>query len=132
MSGIIVQDASETSGRLAADARLRGTNFGRLFGGGEGRNSLVGRTAMGRARFVRRISLSSGPGRVGAVLARREHNLCLGTNTEASVTLREICGIVNGWSLCIGLRRLGRVCRLRRQGVGRGLRGHANLVLQGV
>lgn len=41
MGGIVIQDASETSRRLAADARLRGTDFGRLFGGGERRDGLI-------------------------------------------------------------------------------------------
>lgn len=81
---------------------------------------------------MRWVPLSGGPGRVGTVLARGEHNLRFGTNTEAPVTLRNICGIVNGWSFCIGLRRLRRIRRLRRKGVGRRLRGHANLVLQGI
>lgn len=35
MCGIIVQDISETSRRLAADARLGWTDFGRLFRSGE-------------------------------------------------------------------------------------------------
>lgn len=78
------------------------------------------------------MSLPNGPGRVGTVLAGRKHNLRLGTNTEAPVALRNVCGIVNGRPLYVGLRRLRGIRRLRRQGVSRRLRGHANLVLQGV
>jgi hypothetical protein len=33
--GVVVQDVSETSGRLATDARLRGTDLGRLLCGSE-------------------------------------------------------------------------------------------------
>lgn len=35
MCGIVVQDISKTSRRLAADARLVWTDLGRFFGGGE-------------------------------------------------------------------------------------------------
>jgi hypothetical protein len=35
MGRVVVQDISESSGRLAADARLRRTDLGRLFGGSE-------------------------------------------------------------------------------------------------